>query len=280
MKPADSDSSPYSVRRRLGDRSPRKALGQHFLNNPSICARIVDLARITPTDHVIEIGPGLGALTAILAERSQRLTLIELDRDLAADLRQRFADNPRVTLVEADVLKAPLEQIVGQQSCLAIGNLPYNVATAVLERLLDLPSIHRIVAMVQLEVAERLAASPGTRKYGALSVFTQLAARVTLAFKVRAGAFVPPPKVDSAVVVMERHANPPVELTDPGIFDRLVRTTFGQRRKQLGNSMRPLSDDPDGILREIGIDPARRPETLSLAEFAAISNRLARSGNA
>jgi len=273
----DRSSTPFAVRRRLGSlgRGARKALGQHFLNSPAIASRIVAAARLTGDEHVIEIGPGLGALSLIAAEQCRQLTLIELDRDFAEQLRQQFADRPHVTVCEADILSLPFDRVLTGET-IAIGNLPYNIGTAILARLLDEPRIRRIVAMVQLEVAQRLMAKPGSKNYGLLSVFTQLSARVDLAIKVRPGAFVPPPNVDSAVVVIEPHGRPPVEIDDHQHFREIVRAAFGQRRKQLANSLKAAVPDPIGLLRQAEIDPTRRPETLTLAELARLSNQSSR----
>lgn len=259
----------------LGHR-PRRSLGQHFLADPGVARRIVDLARITPADPVIEIGPGLGALTELLAANATDLRLVEYDRTLAADLRSRFAAQTHVRVVEADVLQIALEELVqATGGAIVVANLPYNIATAVLVRLLERRRLFpRIVVMVQREVAERLRAAPGSKAYGVLSVLTQIVARVERGFRVPPGAFVPRPAVDSEVVVIEPSAEPRAAVDDLQAFRVLVQTAFGKRRKQLINSLRPLCDRPAELLRSVGIDPTRRPETLSLDELAAVSNAL------
>jgi len=255
-------------------RHPRKSLGQHFLSDPSIAERIIALTRAQPTNRIVEIGPGLGALTDLLVERCSALWSIEVDDDFAERLRARYADRSHVHIVHEDVLAVDFPGLLGPGTpAIVVGNLPYNIATAVLERLLATPHCFaRMVLMVQREVAERLRAQPGVKAYSALSVFTQLAARVEFGLRVRPGAFVPQPRVDSEVVIVEPYRRPPVELQDPAAFDRIVRTAFNQRRKQLGNSLRSIHPGAADVLRTLGIDPARRPETLTLAEFAAIAN--------
>jgi 16S rRNA (adenine1518-N6/adenine1519-N6)-dimethyltransferase len=271
-----SDPPAGRVRRQLADlgHRPRRALGQHFLADPGIAARIVDLADIPPGSCVVEIGPGLGALTDLLAEKAGKLILIEYDRDLARDLRSKFAGAAHVTVVEGDALEVDFGDVLGATTeAIVVANLPYNIATAVLARLLDQRGrFARLVVMIQREVAERLRATPGSKAYGALSVLTQAAARVQRGFRVAPGAFVPRPEVDSEVVRIEPSREWRADIADFDAFRRLVQTVFGQRRKQLGNSLRPLAARPAELLRAAGLDPMRRAETLSLEEFARLSN--------
>ncbi len=261
---------------RLG-RRPRKRFGQHFLTDAHAVQRIVDLAQLDGTQRVLEIGPGLGALTEGLRTRARELWLVEIDADLAERLREEYANHPEVHVLQADVLRLDLVAVLGAPpGTVVVGNLPYNIATAVLTTLLEAPGhFPRMVLMLQREVVDRLCAAPGSKAYGSLSVYTQFAARVRPALRVAPGAFVPRPLVESEVVVIEPYAAPPVAVRDPVLFQRLVRTVFGQRRKQLANSMRPLCADAVRVLDAAGIAPRRRPETLSLAEFAALANALA-----
>jgi 16S rRNA (adenine1518-N6/adenine1519-N6)-dimethyltransferase len=265
------------VRRELAaiGRRPRKRLGQHFLSDPQIARRIVQLAA-PHAERVVEVGPGLGALSELLVQSAGEIWLIEVDADLAQRLRSTFAHLLRVHVVEADALAVDFTALLGRGSpAVLVGNLPYNVATAVLAAALTQGRcFSRMVLMLQREVVERLVAPPGSKTYGALSVLTQFAAQVQAAFLVAPGAFVPRPKVDSEVVIVEPYATPPVAVTDAQLFRRLVKTVFTQRRKQLLNSLRSLCRDPAETLRCAGIDPKRRPETLSLSEFAALSNAL------
>jgi 16S rRNA (adenine1518-N6/adenine1519-N6)-dimethyltransferase len=270
-------SSP--IRRALASigRRPRKRLGQHFLADPGVAQRIVDLAQLGGTETVVEIGPGLGALSDRLLQRAATLWLIEVDTDLAAHLQAKYAEELHVRVVCSDVLSVDFVILLGTgRPAVVVANLPYNIATAVLAHLLEQPPgcFSRMVLMLQREVVERLCAVPGTKDYGALTVFTQFAARVRPALRVPPQAFVPPPKVDSEVVIVEPYLQPPVDVHDPALLRRVVRAAFNQRRKQLANSLRSICTDPVATLRAAGIDPTRRPETLSLGEFAALSNVL------
>jgi len=268
--------SPRAVRATLADlgRGARKRLGQHFLSDRHVAERIHRTAALTGDESVIEIGPGIGALTDALANGAARLWLIELDRELAALARERYADRASVTVVEGDALKVDFAALLGEHApAVVVANLPYNVGTAILTRLLEQPAlVTRMILMVQLEVAQRLIAPPGSKTYGLLSVMTQLAAEPRIAFRVPPSAFVPRPKVESAVIVVTPHREPPVAIDDRDVFRNIVRAAFGQRRKHLANSLRAACAEPLALLTRAGIDPTRRPETLSLAEFAAISN--------
>jgi len=256
------------------DRRPRKRLGQHLLADPGVIRRIVALAGLTGQESVLEIGPGLGALSEELARRCARLCLIEIDRDFAARLRERFAVSPHVDIVEQNVLKADLSALCPEPT-IVVANLPYNISTPVLFRLLDhADRFPRLVLMLQREVAERLRAQPGQDSYGVLSVMVQFRARVRHGLHVDAAAFVPRPKVASEVVVLEPYERSPVTVTDPRDLRLVVRGAFQQRRKQLVNSLGTLTSDPRQILAVAGIDPTRRPETLSLAEFGRLADAL------
>jgi 16S rRNA (adenine1518-N6/adenine1519-N6)-dimethyltransferase len=270
------------VRRQLASmgRHPRKRLGQHFLADKGVAQRIVDLAEVRGTERVVEIGPGLGALTDALVRRARELWLIEVDVDLAARLRAQYADRRDVHVVQADALKVDFLALLGVgEPAVVVANLPYNIATAILTRLLEVGCFARLVLMLQREVVERLRAQPGSKAYGALSVYTQFAARVRSGLRVGPEAFVPRPKVESEVVVVEPYAQAPVAVEDPVLMNRVVRTVFNHRRKQLANSLRALCNDPAAALHAAQIDPTRRPETLSLAEFAALSDALSRTDN-
>jgi 16S rRNA (adenine1518-N6/adenine1519-N6)-dimethyltransferase len=266
------------VRRQLASlgHRPRRGLGQNFLADKGVARRIVDLAAIVAGTHVIEIGPGLGALTDLLAEQATKLSLIEYDTRLAGNLRARFASQPHVRVLEADALEVDFSAVVGDDTgAIVVANLPYNIATPVLARLLQRRELFsRFIVMVQREVAERLRAIPGTKAYGPLAVLTQIVARAQRGFVVRPGAFVPRPEVDSEVVVIEPSRGFRADVSDFETFRRMVMTVFGQRRKQLANSLRLLADDATVVLRSADIDPKRRPETLSLDELARLSNAL------
>ncbi len=275
--PASRRSRPSgTVRAQLASigRHPRKRLGQHFLADTGIARRIVELAHVGSADRVVEIGPGLGALSDILVRRAGELWLIEVDPALASHVQARYAAQPHVHVVVADVLRVDFAALLGAgPAAVVVGNWPYNIAAAVLTALLKPPRcFSRMVLMLQREVAARLQAQPGSKDYGVLSVLTQFAAAVRPGMRVGPEAFVPRPKVESAVIIVEPLGQPPVPVTDTARFARVVRTAFNQRRKQLVNSLRSMYADPARTLRAAHIDPTRRPETLTLAEFAALSN--------
>jgi len=260
---------------------PRKRWGQHFLCDAAVVRRIVDTAEIGPGGAVLEIGPGLGALTDELARRAARLVLVEIDPALAARLTERFAADDRVRVVTGDVLELPLEELLGATPATVVANLPYNVASPVLFRLLELRArVPRAVLMLQLEMAERLTARPGSKTYGASSVVVQAFAEVRIAFKVSRRSFLPPPDVDSAVVDVRWSPAPRADVGDPELFRAVVRAAFGQRRKMLRNALRLLVEaragaaSPEAVLRAAGIDPAARAETLDLAAFARLTRAL------
>ena len=252
---------------------PRKRLGQHFLTDPRILARIADALGIAPSDTVIEIGPGRGALTDQLVARAARVLAIEVDRDLAPRLRMRYADDARVTIVEADVLQVELGALASGPYLLA-GNVPYNITTPILFHALRRPRPERAVYLVQREVAERIVAAPGSEPYGALSANIQALARAELLFGVAAGAFQPPPNVESAVLRITPRADPVIDAAEEEAFRTLVQGAFGMRRKQMGRVVRSLwslgADEAVALLARSDVDPAARPEVLSPEAFARV----------
>jgi len=256
----------------------RRALGQHFLRDPSIARAIVDLVAPTARDLVVEIGPGDGALTSIVAGRAGRVIALEIDRALAAALRARL---PAVEVLEADARGwsyAGLTASAGGR-VLILGNLPYSVGKPILMSLIGARrAIQEMALMLQREVAERIAAPPGGKTYGSLSIFTQLHCDVRLAFRVPPSAFRPPPKVDSAVLHLRVLPQPRVALADPRRFESVVRAAFAQRRKMLANALGAGLGLPLDVVRRAaaasGVDPTRRAETLTLTEFAALTTAL------
>ncbi|MCX2727420.1 16S rRNA (adenine(1518)-N(6)/adenine(1519)-N(6))-dimethyltransferase RsmA [Thermomicrobium sp. 4228-Ro] len=247
---------------------PRKALGQHFLHDRSIVQRIVASADLSPDSLVVEIGPGLGILTEALARHAGRVIAIELDDKLAAFLAERFRSS-NVTVLHGDALRIDFADVTRGAPYVVVANLPYNVATPILERLLT--AAHpptRLVVMVQREVAERMVAIPPDMSF--LSVLVQFFARPRIAFRVGPGAFTPPPKVESAVVVLEPR-EPPLAREEWPRFFRLVQAGFAQRRKQLVNALASeLGLDKErvrALLVSAGIEPTRRAETLTLDEW-------------
>jgi 16S rRNA (adenine1518-N6/adenine1519-N6)-dimethyltransferase len=262
----------------------RKRFAQHFLETAWV-TKLVTAVAAAPDDSILEIGPGKGAITRPLAVSARRLLAIEIDRDLAAELEG--AALPNVSVVASDVLSADLLPIItgwlgatpgpGNQIRI-VGNLPYNISSPILFMLLDLAArthgVRDAMLMLQKEVADRLVAKAGTAEYGVLSVLTALNADVTRVLSLPPGAFRPPPKVHSAVVRLVFRP-PKVAIADADVFVRMVRTMFTQRRKTILNALKPFGVergvDPARALASAGIDPRRRPETLSLAEMAAVA---------
>jgi len=254
----------------------RKRFGQHFLVQPAIAERIVALAALRDDAVGLEIGPGRGALTRLLAARCRRLLLIEVDRDLAEQLRRTFADNPAIEVITGDVLDVDLPTLLGAVAPVSVvANLPYNISTPVLMRLLGEPQLfERLVLMLQREVAERMVAAPGSKTYGALSVAVQTVADAHIALRVPASAFAPRPQVESAVVVIEPRRPVPLDAAARRGLRHVVRTAFSRRRKQLANVIAPLTGDPAGVLAGLGLDPRQRPETLTPGDFIRLAAAL------
>ncbi|MDQ2696657.1 MAG: 16S rRNA (adenine(1518)-N(6)/adenine(1519)-N(6))-dimethyltransferase RsmA [Pseudomonadota bacterium] len=252
---------------------PRKRFGQHFLHDRTVIRRILDAVQPAPDQRLVEIGPGRGALTRPLLERAGELDAVEVDRDLIARLAQLKGGTLRLHNADALTLDFAALRRGDPRRLRVVGNLPYNISTPLLFHLLEFaPHIADMHFMLQREVVERLAAGPGGADYGRLSVMVQYRCRVEPLWTVGPGAFYPPPKVQSAFVRLVPHPRPPVAVTDEARFAAVVREAFSQRRKTLRNSLRRLADA--AAIAAAGIDPGARPETLSLADFAALSNRL------
>jgi 16S rRNA (adenine1518-N6/adenine1519-N6)-dimethyltransferase len=259
---------------------PRKRWGQHFLCDRGVADRIVETAEVGPDSIVLEIGPGLGALTDQLASRAARLYLIEIDRELVTRLETRYVDNPRVQVLQGDALEVPLDDVVREPSATVVANLPYNISTPLLFRFLELRRrFPRAVLMLQREVAARLVARAGSDDYGVTSVLVQAFAQMRLAFGVSRRSFLPPPQVDSAVVDIRWSAEPRADVGDVELFRRVVRAAFGKRRKMLRNALAELLAERGAVASEVfaaaGVDPAARAENLDLAAFAGLSRAVA-----
>lgn len=261
----------------------RKALGQNFLVDRNVVARIADAVDIGPEDRILEVGPGKGALTELLAARCARLVAVELDTRLVPVLRREFSGNPQVEIVHDDILKLDLRSLLasdGDGRWKVAANLPYNISTPVLFKFLDhIDLFSRMVLMLQKEVGDRLAASPGTKDYGTLSVFFQLHFNVARELIVRPGSFHPVPKVDSVVLSFVPLEKPREDVGDEQYFRRMVKGAFSMRRKTLWNCLKGADLGLSGgqlaeALETCGIDPGRRGETLSLGEFAALSRAM------
>ncbi|GAB4483978.1 MAG: 16S rRNA (adenine(1518)-N(6)/adenine(1519)-N(6)) -dimethyltransferase RsmA [Thermodesulfovibrionales bacterium] len=253
---------------------PKRHLGQNFLYDPLLLRKIVDSAALTPEDTVVEIGPGPGRMTKILTEAAGRVIAIELDGDLYNRLRVEMADISNLELVHADALEYPYETVGPFK---VVANIPYYITTPIIFRMLEAKANLRSMTLtIQKEVAERIVASPGGHDYGILSIAVQYFCRAEMKFIVRRESFRPVPRVDSAVVHIKVREQPAASVSDEKFFFRVVRTAFGQRRKTIANTLRGLAPGIRDVLLQCGIDPMRRPETLSLEEFALLSAALSK----
>ena len=252
---------------------PNKTLGQNFLLDEAALLKVVEAADIAPHDVVLEVGPGLGSLTRHLALRARQVVAVEIDATLMPALEQVLSPYSNVTLVRGDILSLDLAKLVSQPGFLVVANIPYNITSALIRHLLeaDLPP-QRLVLTVQQEVAQRICAAPGDMSLLALSV--QVYGRPEIAARIPAGAFYPPPEVDSAVLRVDLYDQPRVPPAQLGAFFRLTKAGFSQKRKTLRNALSGgLAWKPDqaaDLLHAAGIDPQRRAETLSLDEWAKL----------
>jgi 16S rRNA (adenine1518-N6/adenine1519-N6)-dimethyltransferase len=250
----------------------RKRFGQNFLHDPYIIGRIVDSIAPQPNEHLVEIGPGQGAITKELLRAAGSMDAVELDRDLITPLAEMCADIGDLRIHSADILKFDLCGLVPADSKLrVVGNLPYNISTPIMFHLLDRSNcIQDMHFMLQKEVVTRMGASPGNKQYGRLSVMLQAQCEVTPLFEIGPGSFKPAPKVDSAFVRLDPYITPPVQIEDKTWFHRVVAQAFSQRRKTLRNSLRELIEA--GTMVQLGIDPGLRAEQLDVAAFAKLAN--------
>jgi 16S rRNA (adenine1518-N6/adenine1519-N6)-dimethyltransferase len=263
---------PAELLRRHGLR-PKKDWGQNFLGDEELLSSLAALARLKAGDTVVELGAGLGHFTRALASTGANVVAVERDRELVPILR---AELPGVEVAEADAKSFDLQQVAvrANQRVVVCGNLPYHLSSPILFHLLDQrAAIRRAVLLLQREVAERIAAQPGGRDYGLLSVLIQHVADVQLAISVPRHAFTPPPEVESAALVVEFLEKPRAEVRDERRFRVLVKAAFSQRRKTLWNAVRAVPGAREAMAR-VGIDPQRRGETLSVEEFASIERAL------
>lgn len=250
---------------------PRKRFGQNFLRDPGIIDRIADAVHPASQDHVIEIGPGLGALTEALLSSGCRLDAIELDRDLIAPLLAAFSIYSNFTLHTADALSFDFSSLhAGNTPLRIVGNLPYNISTPLIFRLLEFaPLIDDMHFMLQLEVVQRLTATPGGKHWGRLAIMTQFRCDTSHLFDVPPEAFDPPPKVQSAIVRLAPHPTPPWPDCDEATLGRVVKAAFSHRRKTLRNNLKGLLDD-DGFAA-LDLDPSARAETIPIEQFVALA---------
>ena len=252
---------------------PKKRYGQHFLHDPGTIDRIVRAIDPQPGDRLVEIGPGRGAISAALLDGAGALDVIEIDPDVIPALTRRCAGRGELRVHLADALEFDFRALRGSGAKLRLaGNLPYNVSTPLLFRLIEqIDAIADMHFMLQKEVVARMAARPGTRDYGRLTVMLAPHVRVRPLFDIGTGAFSPPPRVQSTYFALEPLSEPPFALGDRTAFARVVAAAFSQRRKTLRNSLRALVDA--AAIESAGIDPGARPETLAPAEFAALAAR-------
>ncbi len=253
----------------------RKRFGQNFLNDEQVIDNIVAAIAPRPNQNLVEIGPGLAALTQPVAEISGHLHVIEIDRDLASRLEQNPTLSPLITVHRSDALKFnfhELSQSLGGK-LRVFGNLPYNISTPLIFHLLEsLDVVEDMYFMLQKEVVDRMAAEPGSKTFGKLSIMVQQCAEVVPVLDVPPEAFTPAPKVNSAVIRLAPYANPPYPVHDRVMLNKVCHTAFNQRRKTLRNNLKELMTDTQ--IEALGLNPATRPETLSVADFVSISNWL------
>lgn len=253
-----------------------KKLGQNFLIDEQVVRQIVAAAELSEADTVLEVGPGIGTLTQGLAESKAQVVAVELDTRLLPVLATTLEGYDNVHVVHGDILKVNIMEEVGVPNFKVCANLPYYITTPIIFALLEkrLP-MERLVAMVQKEVAERMAAQPGGKDYGALSVAIQYYTEPEIAFIVPPTSFIPAPAVDSAVIVCKRREKPPVEVCDEALFFRVVKAAFSLRRKMLSNSLKNMGIKSEQVAKWLelaGVDGKRRAETLSLEDFAKLTN--------
>jgi len=262
---------------------PQKSRGQNFLVHERVIESIIRLLDIKAEDRIVEIGPGLGFLTRRLVQKAAEVWAVEIDHALVERLRRNsWAAAPSFHLIHGDILAVPLTDKLPAVKFKLAGNLPYSIATAVLFRIFDWrASFSSLVLMVQKEVADRIAAAPGTKDYGTLSVWSQVNGRVTDRIAVSPEAFFPRPKVHSAVLKIELFGEPLIAPENEAVLRRLLRAVFDQRRKTLSNNLtawlQRARADIDDFLRGCGIDPRRRGETLSVDEYVRLAVVLSRS---
>lgn len=263
----------------------QKKYGQNFLVDPNVLERVMDAAGVSGEDCVLEIGPGIGTMTQLLAERAGKVVAVEIDRNLIPILEETLAPYSNVTVINEDILKLDVEETIRVRGegrpVKVVANLPYYITTPIIMSLLEGGApLESITVMVQKEVAERMQAGPGTKDYGALSLAVQYYSRPEVVANVPPNCFIPRPNVGSAVIRLTRYGTPPVQAADPGKLFTVIRASFNQRRKTLANS---LGNAPGlsvsrervaGILEEMGLPAMIRGEALTLEQFAELSDRL------
>ncbi|MCM1143899.1 MAG: 16S rRNA (adenine(1518)-N(6)/adenine(1519)-N(6))-dimethyltransferase RsmA [Blautia sp.] len=263
----------------------QKKYGQNFLIDRNILEKIVDAAQITGEDYVLEIGPGIGTMTQYLAERAKLVLAVEIDKNLIPILQDTLGGYPNVTVLNADILKVDIRQLMeglsGGKPVKVVANLPYYITTPIIMTLFESHiALQSITIMVQKEVADRMQAKPGSKDYGALSLAVQYYAKPEVITRAPASCFLPKPNVDSTVIRLTRYGKPPVEAQDEAYLFAVIRAAFNQRRKTLINSLANAEnlhiakEKSAGILRQMGLLPTIRGEALTLEQFTELSNSL------
>jgi 16S rRNA (adenine1518-N6/adenine1519-N6)-dimethyltransferase len=269
-------TSPKEVRALLAElgHRPNKGLGQNYLIDANILDIIANTADIQPDESVLEIGPGLGALTERIIPKAKSVTCIEKDPTMVKYLKSRFAD---FKLIESDALDVDMDQLFADGITKVAANLPYSVASRLMVDIAECGHRPELMSLtIQKEVADRLTAPPGDKHYGILGILTGVFYKNTMVKKISPTCFLPPPKVWSAVVKMERRAEPIIEMEHYPLFKRLVKGCFSQRRKQIGTILKKMEISPvDEILRDAGIEHAERPEKIEIERWAALTRILA-----
>jgi 16S rRNA (adenine1518-N6/adenine1519-N6)-dimethyltransferase len=261
--------------------APKKSLGQNFLHDPNALEKIVSMAELLPTDTVLEIGPGTGALTRLLAERARHVVSVEIDERLQPLLEDQLAPYKNVYLLFEDILKVDVLQAIGPKDFVVVANLPYYITSAILRHLLEpYRRPKRLVLTVQEEVADRLVAQPDDMSL--LTVSVQFYGKPQIVARLNPAVFWPRPDVGSAVVRIDTYDTPPVKVPDVDVFFRVVRAGFGQKRKQLKNALGGglgiKTAEAGALIEQAGLDPSRRAETLSLDEWAALTRTISGDG--
>jgi 16S rRNA (adenine1518-N6/adenine1519-N6)-dimethyltransferase len=248
-----------------------KKLGQHFLKNKEILQKIVSAAEIGPQDKVVEIGAGMGDLTELLIKTTKEVIAIEIDPSFFKILEERFVHRENLKLVNQDVLNFPFEEI---GTFKVVANIPYYITKPIIFRLIEVKNLISMTLTIQKEVAQRLVAKSNSKAYSALSIIAQYYTTAEIKFYIPPKFFTPPPKVESAVIKIDRRKAPAVELEDERLFFKIIKSAFGQRRKIISNSLKSIINQPKEFLLKIGIDPMKRAEEFTIEDFAYITNEL------
>lgn len=260
-----------------------KALGQNFITDPGVCPKIAENAGVTPDTGVLEIGPGIGVLTAELASRAKKVVAVEIDKRLLPVLKETLADFDNITLINADVLKLDLHALIAENfadmDVVVCANLPYYITSPIVTALLEAKlAINSITVMVQKEAAERICAAMPSRAAGAVTAFVRWHSEPEILFEVKREAFMPPPDVTSAVIRLHMREKPPVEVEDEAMFFKVVKGAFSQRRKTISNCLSSFfamdKAKTNEIIMAAGVSPAARAEQLKLEDFARIADML------